>query len=184
MWFPIYIFALLCACLACGREKPRAVGPAKSVARANIIKAFFNSPLKNKGRADGIWSVDAKEFTDFIQKSRKDSSVSSLPVSSETTRYFLRIEGLFCDELFFVDGGDFTMSAGGLKKLEVTKDRTIYSVVFNREIPGGIRLSQGAILTVLHAEKRLELAFPDHKLTFFSAAETPSMLADRYGVAQ
>lgn len=157
--------------------------PAKSEARAKIIKAFFDSPLQAKNKIDGFWSVDSKAFADFLAKSRKDSFTSQSRLGTENTRYFLRLEGSFCDELYFVDGGDFTMSAGTLKKLETTNDRTIYSVVFNREVPGGIQLSQGAILSLFMQEKRLVLEFPDHKLTFYPEPEKPSALAVRYGVS-
>lgn len=158
--------------------------PAKTAARAKIIKAFFSSPLEAKNEFDGLWSVDAKEFANFLANSRKNSSASQSQIRPENTRYFLRIEGAFCDELYFVDGGDFTMSAGALKKLETTKDRIFYSVVLNREVPGGIRLNQGAILSMYRAEKRLVLEFPDHKLTFYPESEKPAALAERYGVTQ
>ena len=180
----LLIFAapfLLCA--ACIKEMPRPVSPEKSAARANIIKAFFNTPIKTKGPFDGFWSVEAKEFSRLIQKTRNEASTSEKKeISGKDTRYFLRIEGSFCDELFFVEGGDYTVSAGTLKRLETTKGRTIYSVVFNREAPGRIKFSQGAILSVFQAEKRLLLEFPDHKLTFFPETESPASLAALYGV--
>ena len=168
--------------VACHKEKPRDA-PVNWAARGNIIKAFFTSPLKGTGKSDGFWSVDAKVFGDFIAKSRKDSSGSTSVVNAANTRYFLRIDGSFCDELFFVDGGDFTMSAGTVKKLETTNDRTVYSVVFNREVLGGIKLSQGAILSLFRAERRLVLDFPDHRLTFYPETEKPAILAERYGVS-
>ncbi|MBX3720277.1 MAG: hypothetical protein KF713_00425 [Turneriella sp.] len=183
MFRSLIVFLLLLPCLTCGKEKPKTARP-KSPGRAHIIRAFFNSPLKVTEKLDGFWSVDAKEFSDFITKSRQGKSGAESFAESidlKKTRYFLRIEGTFCDELFFVDGGDFTISAGAIKKLESAKDRTAYSVVFNREVPGGIKLSQGAILSWFRAEKRLVLEFPDHKLTFFPETEAPAVLAGQFG---
>lgn len=163
------------ACFACNQGKPQTTTPAKSPERAKIIRAYFNSPLKVKAKFDGFWSVDAKEFAEFLAKSQK----STAPATAKA-RYFLRIEDSYCDELYFADGGDFTMSAGKITKLEAAKGRTVYSVTFNRELPGGVRDNQGAILTVFHSEKRLLLEFPDYKLTFFPEAEKPASLAEQF----
>lgn len=169
--------AVFCVLLTCGKEKPQVSTPAKTAERAQIIRAYFNTPLKTKAKVDGFWSVDTKEFAAFLEKTQK----VTLPTVPDSTRYFLRIEGSYCDELFFVNGGDFTISAGSFKQLEKTKDRTAFSVVFDRQLPGGIKLNQGAILSVYRPENRLMLAFPDHTLTFFRAAETPGKLAELYG---
>ncbi len=165
------------AFIACAKEPQRSEVPAKSPQRAKFIRAYFNTPVKKPGKFDGFWSVDAKEFTAHINKNRGGTP---LPAEAQNTRYFLRIEGSNCDELYFIDGGDFTMSAGTLKKLETAKGRTAHLVVFNREVPGGARLEQGAIITMFHAEKRIVLEFPDHKLTFFPESEKPATLADKY----
>lgn len=175
-FLPIFII-LLCGSLACGKERPGDAIPAKTPERAKIIKAYFNTPVKVQGKFDGFWSVDAKEFAAYINKNRSGTPLSA---DAKNTRYFLRIEGKNCDELYFIDGGDFTMSAGTLKKLETAKGRTAHLVVFKRELPGGVRLEQGAVLTMLHAEKRLVLEFPDHKLTFFPELEKPAALAGKY----
>ncbi len=168
---------LVYAIIACAKEPQRSEIPAKTPDRAKIIKAYFNTPIKIPGKFDGFWSADAKEFATHLNKSR---SGTPLPADAKNTRYFLRIEGQNCDELYFIDGGDFTMSAGTLKKLESAKGRTAHLVVFKREIPGGVRLEQGAILTIFHAEKRIVLEFPDHKLTFFPESEKPSSLAEQF----
>lgn len=175
MRFPVVYLVFLCVFFSCRREQSQPLTPAKSAERAKIIRAYFKSPLKATDRLDGFWSVDAKEFADYLAKSGKN-----LSPSTGETRYFLRIEGSYCDELFFIAGGDFTMSAGAIRKLEAAKDRIAYSVVFNRELPGGIKTEQGAILTVFRAEKRLVLDFPDHKLTFLPELEKPATLADRF----
>lgn len=163
--------------LACGKEPGHSAIPAKTPERARIIKAYFNTPIKKQRKFDGFWSVDPKEFAAHINKNRSGAPVSA---EAQNTRYFLRIEGSNCDELYFVDGGDFTMSAGTLKKLETAKGRTAHLVVFNRELPGGARIEQGAIATMLHAEKRIVLEFPDHKLTFFPENEKSAALAGKY----
>jgi hypothetical protein len=165
------------AIVACGQEPQRSGVPAKTPARANIIRAYFNTPVKSQGKFDGFWSVDAKEFAAHINKNASHTPSSA---NATNTRYFLRIEGQNCDELYFIDGGDFTMSAGTLKKLETAKGRTAQLVVFNRELPGGARIAQGAIITMFHSEKRLVLDFTDHKLTFFPEREKPSSLAERF----
>lgn len=166
---------LCCALLACSKEKPQVTTPAKSPERAKTIRAYFNTPLKVKAKFDGFWSVDAKEFAEFAAKSEKSTSPATGP-----TRYFLRIEGSYCDELYFIKGGDFSISAGKITKLEGAKGRTVYSVTFNRKLPGGIRDNQGAILTVFQSEKRLLLEFPDYKLTFFPEPEKPASLAEQF----
>ncbi|MFZ5628404.1 MAG: hypothetical protein ACOY5B_04690 [Spirochaetota bacterium] len=162
------------AWIGCSKEK-QITTPAKTPERAKIIRAYFNTPLKAKAKFDGFWSVDAKEYAEFLAQSQKSAS----PAAGQT-RYFLRIEGSYCDELYFVDGGDFTMSAGKITKLEAAKGRTAYSVTFNRQLPGGIRENQGAILTVFQSEKRLLLEFPNHKLTFFPEPEKPASLAEQF----
>lgn len=170
--FSLLFLAVFIAFPGCSKEKQIAT-PAKTPERAKTLRAYFNTPLKVKTKLDGIWSVDAKEYAEFLAKSQKGGS----SVAGQT-RYFLRIEGSYCDELYFVDGGDFTMSAGKLTKLETARGRTAYSVTFSRQLPGGIRINQGAILTFFQSEKRLLLEFPEHKLTFFPEPEKPASLAE------
>lgn len=173
--FSVLFTAVICTVAACAKTNTAPKGPAKTAMRAKIIEAFFSSPLKIKGSMNGFWSVDLKEFASHLKKSRKSD------INLSMTNYYLRIEGSFCDELFFVDGGDFTMSAGSLKKLESTKDRNIYSVVYNRELPQGTKLTQGGILSAFIDERRIVVEFPDHKLTFFPSDENPAVLSARYG---
>lgn len=161
--------------LACSKEEPQVTTPAKSPERAKIIRAYFNTTLKVKAKVDGFWSVNAQEYAQFLAKSQK-----SVSPGVGQTRYFLRIEGSYCDELYFVNGGDFAMSAGKITKLETAKGRTAYSVTFNRQLPGGLRENQGAILTFFPSEKRLLLEFPDYQLTFFPEAEKPASLAQQF----
>lgn len=179
MRISLTVSAFVIIFLACGKGKPQNISPAKTPERAKIIKAYFNTPVKTQGKFDGFWSADAKEFAAHLNKNRSGEPLSA---DAKNTRYFLRIEDKYCDELYFVEGGDFTMSAGTLKKLETAKGRTAHLVVFKREVPGGARLEQGAILTMFHSERRIVLEFPDHKLTFFPESEKPASLAEQFTV--
>jgi hypothetical protein len=173
---------LSCAPFGCEKVKPRTADPVRSAAQVRLIRSFFNSPFKKSGELNGFWRANAEEFSAHLQK--KSGGTARPSAVGKNGQYFLRIEGKFCDELIFVDGRDeFTISAGTIKRLETTRDRTVYSVVFNREISGGARYSQGAILTGFRLERKLLLEFPDYKLTFLPEVETPAALANRYAAS-
>lgn len=173
----VFVLTVSLICAAC--EKPKTAKKAMSPARGAVVKAYFNSRFKSQGNLNGFWSVDAVEYAVYMQKKHTDSSSRGSDGQggdSLNGRYFLRIEGKSCDELIFGDDGEFTISGGNLGKLETAKDRVAYSVTFNRELPNGVRFSQGAILSAFRNEKRIILEFPDYKLTFRPAAEDPAAL--------
>lgn len=173
---------------ACGRDKPRAESAMVQDVRTNFVKAYFNTPFKSKGKFNGFWSVEPKEFAEYIEnkylKTYKplpnEPSPTAIRENIKGARYFLRIDGLACDELFFIDGGGFTGSAGTLKELEKATDRVAYSVIFIRRAENGKRVREGAILTAFY-NGQLRLEFPDRKLTFFPENKAPAELADQYG---
>lgn len=176
------LWLLLSAVAACGRETSK-LDLAKAEARANLLRAYFTTPLKAKDTLSGFWTVNPEEFKNHIQTYQQQNSGSVSDKKNSSTgdsRYFLRIDGLLCDELLFVDGGELTVSAGTLKKLERTRDRIVYSVVFSRRAPGGVKFSQGAILHHYSDEKRVLLEFPNHKLTFTKETTPPKVLGEQY----
>jgi hypothetical protein len=173
---------------ACGKGKPTAEPASVQDIRANFIKAFFSTPFKDKGKFNGFWSVDPKDFAEYIENTYLKSytpqpnepSGEAVRNNIKAARYFLRIDGLACDELFFIDGGGFTGSAGTLKELEKATDRVAYSAIFIRRSSDGKRIREGAILTAFH-KRQLLLEFPDRKLTFHPETKAPSVLAEQYG---
>lgn len=164
---------------------------AKPDPRQLFIKAFFTTPIRNKGGINGFWAVDPQSFAEYIEnvylRSYKpqpnEPSPSVVRNNLKAARYFLRIDGLACDELFFVENGGFTGSAGTLKRLEKTPDKVAYSVIFIRRGSGGKRMSEGAVLTSIK-EKSLILEFVDRKLTFFPETAAPADLAEKYGKSE
>lgn len=190
MWHCIALVIMLCLWPGCGKEKPQPKPSAResSAFRESYIKAFFNSPLKNRDNFNGFWSVDPHEFAEYIENMYlKDYTPwpNELPpeqvrANIKNSRYFLRIDGDFCDELFVIANGHFSVSAGTMKKLERANDRTAYSVIFSR----GNRDTRGAVLSTFHKQRHLVLEFPEYKLKFHRESESPAVLAERYGKIQ
>lgn len=180
--------ALLLSGLACKVEKPRPSASRQDL-RTNLIKSFFGTQFKNKGEFNGFWSVDPKEFSEYIEltylKNYKplpnEAPAEKVRATVKDARYFLRIEDSLCDELFFIDGGEFTASAGKLRQLEKTHDRTAYAVVFGRYGSTGKRIEEAAILTAFSKPRKILLEFPDRKLNFYPEVRNAASLADQYG---
>lgn len=173
------MIALLSAImLACEKQKlPDANGN-----RQQWVAAYFQTPLKGGNGFDGFWKADNKQFAARASQLSKIGLPDAMgPVRENQTAYFLRIEGLNCDEILFDSAGGFMISAGALKKLEATRDRIVYSVVFNRQLPGRQHRSQGAVLTRYLKAQRVELEFPAQKLTFYPETTPVTVLAEQFG---
>lgn len=183
-----FVHVFLLFFLACSQEKSPPVAASMNDPRAGFIKAFFNTPLKSKGGISGFWSVEPKDFAHYIEsiylKNYKpqpnEPSVAVIRENIKAARYFLRIDGLTCDELFFIDGGGFTASAGTLKQIERTQNKTAFSVIFIRRNGTGKKLREGAILTTSSGGP-LVLEFTDRKFTFIRELKSPAALAEQYG---
>lgn len=160
---------------ACAKPKANEIRFAASEVR--YIRAFLLTPISQVGGLNGIWSADATELETLLRtKSPKQS------IQSDSTRYFLRIEKDQCDELFFVNKSQFMVSAGTLKKLETAKRRIDFSVVFSRD-EGGLRRSQGAILTAYADKKKIELTVDGRKLTFSPETHSVENILSKLGIA-
>jgi hypothetical protein len=174
--------------LSCKIEKPRA-SPSRQDLRTNLIRSFFATPLKNKGVFSGFWTIDPKEFSNLIESTYlkdykplpNEAPVDKVRATVKDSRFFLRIDGLFCDELFFIDGGEFTASPGRLRQLEKTHDRIAYEVIFGRFDSAGKRIDEGAILTAFFKPRKILLEFPDRKFSFYPETADAQSLAEKYG---
>lgn len=170
----IWLFAALLL-QACAKPKVDEISFATGEAR--YIRAFLLTPISKVGGFNGIWSADATEFETLLRTNNPKQSIQT-----DLTRYFLRIEKDQCDELFFVNKSQFMVSAGTLKKLETAKSRTDFSVVFSRD-EGGLRRSQGAILTAYPDKKKIELTVDGRKLTFSPEANSVENILSKLGIA-
>lgn len=168
---------LVAALLFQACAKPKADKISFATGEVRYIRAFLLTPISKVGGLNGLWSADATEFEKFLRTNNPKQSVQS-----DSTRYFLRIEQDQCDELSFVNKSQFMVSAGSLKKLETAKSRTDYSVVFSRD-EGGLKRSQGAILTAYSDKKKIELTVDGRKLTFSPEADSVENILAKLGIA-
>lgn len=160
---------------ACAKPKANEISFTNSEVRH--IRAFLLTPISKIGGLNGIWSADATEFETLLRTNNPKQSIQT-----DLTRYFLRIEKDQCDELLFVNKSQFMVSAGTLKKLETAKGRTDFSVVFSRD-EGGLKRSQGAILTAYPEKKKIELTVDGRKLTFNPEADSVESILSKLGIA-
>lgn len=97
------------------------------------------------------------------------------------THYFLRLDDLSCDSLFFIEDGNVLVNAGTMSLLERAGDKTAYSVVFGSRDAQGKQQVEHATLTLDLKRKDLVLEFPDRKFHFSPEPRKPEDLATAYG---
>ena len=141
------------------------------------------------GEIRARFRVDRKDFADFIEKrylkdykpEPNEFSAKQIRDSLKDAHYFLRIDDTACDELFFMAGGDFTVSAGRLLEKQSSAEKVAYSVSFSRRDRDGKRFSERATVIAFRDKKRLVLEFPDRKLRFCPETGSPADLAAEHG---
>lgn len=128
------LFALLG--ISCSRERSHKTKADANDVQVKLITAYFSTPIQGKDAIDGFWLADQKDFAAMVEakfmshhKPQKgDLSIPEIRQNIHDARYFLRIDGSQCDELFLVLGGQ-AIAKPGEKRLNTEKEGA-YRVIF------------------------------------------------------
>ncbi|MBV6493001.1 MAG: hypothetical protein LDLANPLL_01008 [Turneriella sp.] len=187
--FIFFFVALFLSTINCRKaDVPKLANKDKDI-RSTIISAYFKTPLKkDNAPLAGFWSVDAAQFSEYIEKTHlknyepKPNELSADKIRSniKDARYFLRIEKDVCDELFFIEGGSFTVRPGRLKKLESAGTMHAYEAIFISKDKTGKPIPEGAVLTGDTKKGEIRLEFTNRKFIFTPEKTSPDELAKKY----
>lgn len=107
--------------LAC--NKPKITQSQNGDPQVRLITAFLSGSISGKTETDGLWIADQDDFAAMIErkflKEHKpipgDLSIPAIQKNVRDSRYFLRLDGVECDELFLLLGGLATARPGQKK---------------------------------------------------------------------
>lgn len=128
------LFALMG--VACSRDESHKSKAGANDVQVKLVTAYFSTPIQGKDAIDGFWLADQKDFAAMVEakfmahhKPQKgDLSIPEIQQNIHDARYFLRIDGSQCDELFLVLGGQ-AIAKPGEKRLNTEKENA-YRVIF------------------------------------------------------
>lgn len=130
----ILAFTTAATLWSCAKKKSEVNIPKD--AQVKLITAYFSAPFSGKAETDGLWVADRADFAKMIEKkylaqhkpAPGEISASDIRKNIKDSRYFLRLDGVECDELFLVVGGQATAHPGQRMANPARKDS--FRVIF------------------------------------------------------